>query len=411
MFYTRIPQIYTSAVELGNGLAQSHLFLDYSNFFDRQVFPKYPNALVACGTAPSCTAPANVASFLTSEVSSFSKDFQTPYVQQVSLTVEKEVAKKTAIGVAYLFVTGKHLIRARDKNLPQTIELTYPIFDETGNTFTGDFYTFDSFANWQFVKSLTCPFPPCVNPLQRPISNLGAINVFESAATSQYNGFTLSAKRRMSHGLYFRLAYTFAHAVDDGQDALLTTGSQVQNTFATTAERAPSVTDQRHRIALAWTTDPRPFHRDHPGLRMIFNDWKLSGVLTAGSGRPVNAHVNGDANRDGNIENDRLPGVGRNSATGPNYISADTRITRLFPLSDHFLLEATAESFNTFNHQNKRMNVNDNGFANTAGDFILLDRSIGAKKYPGYFTKSSVFLTPTNAYAPRQIQFSLRLKF
>ena len=31
--------------------------------------------------------------------------------------------------------------------------------------------------------------------------------------------------------------------------------------------------------------------------------------------------------------------------------------------------------------------------------------------HPGYFTKSNVFLTPTNAYAPRQIQFALRLKF
>jgi hypothetical protein len=178
MFYTRIPQIYDSAVELGNGLAQSHLFLDYSNFFDRQVFPKYPNALVQCGTASNCAATASVAGFTTSEISSFSKNFQTPYVQQASLTIEKEVAKKTAIGVAYLFVAGKHLIRARDMNLPQPVQETYPIFDETGSKFTGDFYTFNSFANWQFARSLTCPFPPCVNDLQRPIASLGAINVF-----------------------------------------------------------------------------------------------------------------------------------------------------------------------------------------------------------------------------------------
>ncbi|MCU1285828.1 MAG: hypothetical protein JWO13_2178 [Acidobacteriales bacterium] len=411
LFYTRIPQIYTSAVELNNGLAQSHLFLDYANFFDRQVFPTYPKPLVQCGSLANCAAPASLASFLTSEISSFSKDFQTPYVQQVSVTVEKEVAKKTAIGVAYLFVTGKHLIRARDKNLPTPISETYPIYDETGNTFTGDFYTLNSFSTWQFAKSLTCPFPPCINDLRRPISNLGAINVFESAAGSQYNGFTLSAKRRMNNGLYFRLAYTYAHAVDDGQDALLTTGSQVQDTTSTSAERAPSVTDQRHRLALAWTSDPHPFHRDHAVLRNIFNDWRLSGILTAGSGRPVNAHVNGDANRDGNTENDRLPGVGRNSSVGPNYISGDMRITRLFQLNDRFRMEASAESFNTFNHQNKRMNVNDDGFANTAAEFFLLDRTIGANKYPAYFTKSRTFLTPTNAYAPRQIQFSLRLKF
>jgi acyl dehydratase len=171
------------------------------------------------------------------------------------------------------------------------------------------------------------------------------------------------------------------------------------------------VTDQRHRLALAWTADPRPFHRDHPVLKILFNSWRLSGIVTAGSGRPVNAHVSGDANRDGNSENDRLPGVGRNSSTGPNYVSTDMRITRIFQLNDRVKLEATAESFNLLNHQNQRLDVNDNGFSTTAADFILLDRSIGAKKYPGYFTRKPSFLTPTNAYAPRQVQFALRLKF
>src|SRR4051812_30328196 len=182
----------------------------------------------------------------------------------------------------------------------------------------------------------------------------------------------------MNNGLYFRLAYTYAHATDDGQDALLTTGSQVLDTTSTAAERAPSVTDQRHRLALAWTTDPRPFHRDHPILRNIFNDWRLSGILSAGSGRPVNAHVNGDANRDGNIENDRLPGVGRNSSIGPNSISTDMLITGIFHLNDPCPLKPSTESSTPFNRQNQRMNVNDDGFANTAADFILLDRTIGA---------------------------------
>jgi hypothetical protein len=271
----------------------------------------------------------------------------------------------------------------------------------------------DSYATWQFARTLNCPFPPCVNALQRPISQLGAISEFDSVAESKYTGFTFSARRRMTAGLYFRLVYTWAQAFDDGQDALLTTTSQVQTSNSTVSEFGRSVTDQRNRLALSWTDDINPFHHNHNVMRHIFNQWRLSGIFTGGSGRPVNAKVTGDANQDGNPDNDRLPGISRNSLVGPDYFSADTRITRVFEprYAERLKIEASIECFNVLNHVNKMLDSSDNGFSTTAADFTLLDQKIGAKTYPGYFAAQKLFLTPTNAYAPRQIQFSLRMKF
>lgn len=81
IFYTRIPQIYNSAVETDNGLAQSHLFLDNANFFDHLVFPAYPNALASCPPGvTTCAAPPAVAGKLTTEISAFAPNFQTPFV-------------------------------------------------------------------------------------------------------------------------------------------------------------------------------------------------------------------------------------------------------------------------------------------------------------------------------------------
>src|SRR5262249_48049112 len=150
-----------------------------------------------------------------------------------NVSIEKEVMTRTAINVSYVFVGARHLIRARDGNLPQPVVENYPVFDETGSAFTGEFLPITSFSHWRFVASLTCPFPPCIDPLQRPIASLGAIDLFESAAASTYHGFTLSARRRMTSGVYFHLAYTLAKAEDSLQDALLTGSSQVQNTFDT----------------------------------------------------------------------------------------------------------------------------------------------------------------------------------
>jgi hypothetical protein len=415
MFYTRIPQIYASAVELDNGLNRQFLNLDNADFFQRQVFPVYPDPLVSCpAAAETCAAPASVAGFLTTEISSFRDNYQTPSVVQSNLSLEKEILRRTAIGASYLYVAGKHLIRARDANLPAPIELEYPVFDDNDD-FTGEFFPVQSFSTWQFAPSLECPafFAPCINSLQRPISNVGAINVFDTAASSIYHGLTLSAKRRMTDGIYLRFAYTWAHAMDTGPDALLIGGSQVQTTNDPVAEKARSVTDQRHRAVFAFTAEPRPFGREHRVLRRIFNDWKFAGVFSGGSGRPLTGRINRDLNRDGNFNNDRLPHARRNSFTGPNYISGEVRVTRKFHITEQWRLEASLESFNVFNRNNKRIRPSDEGFSTLAAEFIPFrtPTMVNGTFLPGYVTPVSGFLEPDNAYNPRQVQIALRLRF
>ena len=412
LFYTRIPQMYTSAIVTDNGLASTHLFLDNTDYYDRQLFPAYPSPLLQCGlTATACLAPSSIAGRLTTEISAFSPTFQTPRVQQASLSVEREIANRMAIGGSYLFVQGQNLIRARDMNLPTPMVVSYPVFDDSGNNLLG-YYSVDSFSTWQLTDSLTCPWAPCINPLQRPIPQLGAVNVFESAATSTYHGFTFSVRRRMTHGFYFRVAYTYAHAIDDGQDALLVGRPvTVQNTYLPAAERASSVTDQRHRFVVSWIAEPRPFHAGQEFLSRVFNDWRFSGVITAGSGRPFDARVLGDPNQDLNTNNDRLPGYGRNAFMAPDYSTINLRLAREIHLGDRLRLVALAEAFNLFNRFNGRMDLSDDSFLNSAGRFVQVDKRLGVNYFPAQYRMTSNFLQATNAYAPRQVQFALRLAF
>ena len=413
IFYTRIPQIYNSAIETQNGLRQTDLFLDASNFYDRQLFPQYPNPLVNCPPAAlMCTLPANLNGTLVSNVSAFSPSFHTPYAMQASLSVEREVGKKFTITGSYLYVHGEHLIRVRDVNLPPPLTVTYPVFDSTGTQFLGTYYSEQSFATWQLTPTLTCPFPPCVNPLQRPVPGLGSINEFDGAASSIYHGLTISANRRMSSGLYFRLAYTWAEAFDDVQDALVAgSPGNVQNSYNPNADWGRSVTDQRHRVVACAIYELNPFDRSHEELRRWFNHWKVATIVTVGSGRPVNPTIAGDPNQDGNTENDRLPGVPRNAYAGPNYASTELRLSRHFLLREHGKLELMVESFNLFNRDNKRMTISDSGFTNSAGDFVLGEMKVGGTVYPGYYTTNPNFLVPTIAYAPRQVQLAVKYRF
>ena len=411
IFFVRIPQIYNSVVQTDNGITDASLFLNNTNYYDQQVFPSYPNPLVSCPLyAANCALPAGFTQGVTNDVSAFAPNFVTPRVQQSSLTLEKEVADHTTVTVSLLNVRGEHLIRALDVNLPQPTALTYPIFDSTGSIFQGGYYTVDSFATWQFSRTLTCPFPPCINPLGRPIAQLGAIDEFQSKASSRYNGATLSINRRVARGTYLRVAFTYAHAIDDGQDALVAgQPATVQNSYAPGAERGPSATDQRDRLVVAFSTEPRPFHRGHEFLGHVFNDWKISTVVNYGSGRPFNATVAGDPNQDSNGLNDRLPGYSRNAFTGPDYATADLRLTKQVRFSEHFKLNFVAESFNLFNRDNQRVAITSNGMVANATTFVQSSVTANIAPFPGYYQLPNNFMKPNAAYAPRQIQLALKL--
>jgi hypothetical protein len=413
VFYTRIPQIYQSAVTNNNGLANNFLDLDNTDFYQNQVFPSYPNPAFVCPRGPApCALPAALQQFATGEIAAFAPNFRTPRVQQASLSLEREVADGFTATVSYLLVRGVDMIRALDVNLPPPTYFSYPVFNSSGAVVPNAFYNVESFATWQTSNSISCPFPPCINTLDRPIPQLGAIDEFQSAAESVYNGMTVSLHKRMSSGTYFRVAYTYAHAIDNGQDALVAgQPATVQNSYSANSEKASSVTDQRQRLTISAIEEPSPFGDGQKALAAIFNHWKISGIMTYGSGRPATAMVSGDPNQDGNTSNDRLSGYGRNAFVGPDYASMDLRVGRMIELSERVHLQLTGESFNLLNRDNQRNDISDNGFYNTAGQFIKYSQNIGGTYYPAYYQQPTSLMKPTSSFAPRQMQVSMRLNF
>lgn len=411
LFYMPIPAMYASQVATDNGLQQTELRLDLMQPAQAALFPKYPAPLVNCPAGTNvCTPPAALAPYLTTQISAFAPNFQTPHTERANLAIQRELGRNVVATVSYEYVLGVDEMRSLEKNLPKPVITEYPVYDDSGSVFLG-MYDVASFVTTQTTPSLTCPYPPCLNPLQRPDPRLGAINSFESAASSTYSGLTMSLKRQMNHGMYFQVGYTLAKAMDDGPDALVVgRPGNVQNSYATSLEWGPSVTDQRNRFVAAWVAEPK-FRFSHGALDKAPNNWKVSSVLTAGSGRPVNATMAGDPNGDGDIYNDRLPGYVRNAFLGPDYFSTDMRISRGIRCGEHVVWNLTAESFNVFNRTNSRVQISDDGFYNSAGQFVGYSTKVGGKVYPGQFLVNSRFLMPTNAYAPRQVQFSLRLSF
>jgi hypothetical protein len=121
--------------------------------------------------------------------------------------------------------------------------------------------------------------------------------------------------------------------------------------------------------------------------------------------------VDGDANADGNTVNDRLPGYKRNSFTGPDYMTDDLRISRTLRVTEKIRLELIAESFNLLNRDNQRLNIDDTGFDTTAANFVQTAKTVNSTQYPAHFVALNGFLKPTSSFAPREVQFALRILY
>jgi len=97
--------------------------------------------------------------------------------------------------------------------------------------------------------------------------------------------------------------------------------------------------------------------------------------------------------------------------TGPDYTTTNIRLSRQIHLGERLRLVALGEIFNVFNRFNGRVNITDDAFLNSAGNFVQIDKQVGFKYFPAQYRVTGDFLHATDAYAPRQVQFALRLTF
>ena len=89
----------------------------------------------------------------------------------------------------------------------------------------------------------------------------------------------------------------------------------------------------------------------------------------------------------------------------------DLRLSKSFQLNEPVHLTLLAESFNVANRVNQHVDISREGLVNSGSQFIAYSTKVGKALYSSEFVKNSKFLILTNSYAPRQLQFSLRVSF
>jgi Carboxypeptidase regulatory-like domain/TonB dependent receptor len=347
-----------------------------------------PAATLAGGFASNTLDPSTV-DVHKIQLRAANPNASTPYIQQYSLSLQRQFGKDWIGELAYVGTRGTHLMTLRDLNQPLPGQTNLP-------------------ASVRFV------YP-----------QFGLVEYRDDNGISKYDSMEATLDKRFGNGYTIRAAYTFSKSMDNSFEHLTSGGSNSfpQNARDVHSWYGPSDFDTRHRLVVngIWEL---PFGREksyfHEGpVSKLLGGWELAGSFNARSGHPFTVTQSGDPLSLGSLSTvlpdvvgdptvsnptvdrwfdplafraltsttNRFGTEGRNILYGPNFVSLDFSVHRRFGLgSEMRFVDFRWEVFNALNRAN----------------FGLPNRTINS---------SNVGTITTLSGDPRVMQFALRLNF
>lgn len=391
LFFARFAGSSISNLFTGNGVTTTAISLNRTQAPQLAAGPVFPNIL------PGVPAGLTLAA---SNIQFADPNLKTPYSEQATFAVERELMKDLVLTTSYIWSRGVQLYSVRDLNLPTTsVPFTYTINDDKGNQ-TGTYST----------DVLTG---------KRPDSRYGSINQAENGVTSSYNALAVQLNKRFSRGFQALLSYTWSHEIDDGQGAGQSSSNMYfDNAFAWLVngnyklDRGNGAIDQRHRLVLSWVWSPMFTHRTGPIAKYLVNNWELSSITSINSARAATnptIQVN-DTPVSGMFSNFTINGSGLskrvpfwpvNSILKPELYKADARISKLVPIGERYKLYLNFEAFNVSNSWSPTF-MSNQAFTEAKGVLTLTPSA--------YNVGTSDAATPDGTLA-RRLQVSARFSF
>ncbi len=320
----------------------------------------------------------------------FGNNFQNPQIEEADLIFERQLGWNTTLSLSYLGSFGRELPNFVDTNLGTPSTITYNVIDPnhkgpiTAATLTSLLYK------------------------TRPNANFGSMTDIFSGVNSNYNAFAVQLNHSMNHSVQFSGNYTWAHALDFGQnETTFTDTNDLLNPSCLQCEYGNSNFDVRQRFTLNAVIDSWWNVKGWAGY--LANGWELAPIFQAQTGLPYSLLTSGTptgglgSSINGSGGANRLLEVGRNTFRYPNTYVIDLRLSKSIKLAERVNLQILGEAFNLANH------VNVTGINNTG---YIIGTTLGAPS----LSFNAPFGTTTNAnsnfaYSTRQIQIGAKISF
>lgn len=319
------------------------------------LFPRYPNILSAppagLGPAPGRTVTLDYGRLNP-------KGRKTPYSDQLTAGVARELGRDLAVGVDYTYLRGRDLFRTVDLNGPFRFDTT------TGAT--------RSVAQADTTRPFGVP-SRVPGPFGITESGFRQIRAVVSEGHSWYHAVKINLMKRFSQRHFYQVAYTWSRSENEQDDF----GSAAQGADPFDFIKARAANDIPHALVAN-------------GTYVFPYDVSVSAIFTARSGATVDPQAGADLNGDA-FFTDRPGAFERNSFRIESVQNLDVALAKSFTLTGRTSVELRADIFNVFNTKNV-IGVNSVWGRNPA-------------------QRSVTFFAPTRVADPRQYQFAVRYRF
>jgi Carboxypeptidase regulatory-like domain len=231
-------------------------------------------------------------------------DQQVPYAMSYSLSIQRQFLTNWSVEMRYLGTRGVHLPTQNRLNVqPKT----------TDTIFLPTYLSKPSQAD---LDRLTVTLEDTINPRSRFVpayANAGfnGANVvaFVSNGSSTYHAFSSQLTRRFTGGFLANAAYTWSHNIDDSTAEVFSTvlsPRRAQDFQNMRAEKANSILDHRHRLAISGIYDLPFFAKSgNRFVRSVFGGFSFAGTYSYESGEHVTVLSGIDSNLNGDAAGDR----------------------------------------------------------------------------------------------------------
>lgn len=373
-----------------------------------------PNKFPFVPPTPSQYSTINFNNFEPLFANSISPTYAVPYSANYNLNIQRALPSNMVLMIGYVGSLGRKLIRAYEAD--QMTPAGHAACLANPNCIAARSITSALFPQY-FTQ-------PGTNSAGNPYYY--TVGRQHTDGSSNYNSFQAQLTKQTTHGLYFTLAYTYAHSLDNSSGYESSSGTQGLGEASASVNWVPgyqylsygdSDFDVRHRFVALYNYEVPILHsmNDHVILREALGSWHITGTTTFQTGFPI-AIFQGGNNRslwcNGTSTsyygcsdvpetstfhlpalNPRSAGnpwfsnasfsteplgtfgnVKRNFLHGPGYDYTNLELYKNFPIGPAGTprnIEIRLEAYNAFNHAN---------FANPDGNF-----SDGKTKF-GYIT-------------------------
>jgi len=333
--------------------------------------PKLTDQLFPAFTTIAPVTPADL-SFIAVIISEQPRN---PYVQQWSLSVQRELAANTTLEVNYIGNKGTHLLTRND--IAQALAPKDPNFCSAQ----------DANGNYINVNNGDCPVPT-----RRPYANFTGVYIdSEWRGVSNYNAANVKLERRTS-SLTLQAVYTWSKSLDSksaaagiGNAAIGWNGVIDNHNPQLDYGRSDFDVGQRFvtNFVYALPVGRGQHYRSNinKAADALIGGWRVGGIYSAQLGFPMSIYgqdplllldvIFGSGNRANLTGNPVGPKTvnewfntaaftqsaaahygnsARNVVRGPGIQEWDVNLAKTFPLTESLHLELRAEAFNLFNH-------------------------------------------------------------